>query len=76
MFSILCKSTPQPRCTTGLEKYTHKNMPGAYTGISLVMPSNINWFAPTIKFMNFTAHDSSADLMVTSTLSITCSKMK
>ena len=40
------------------------------------MPSNISWFVPTMKFMNFTAHSSSADLMATSTLSTTCSKRK
>jgi hypothetical protein len=40
------------------------------------MSSSNNWFAPTMKFMNLTAHNSSADLMATSTLRTTCSEMK
>lgn len=48
-----------------------RQMP-AYRGNSRVNPSNNNWFAPTIKLVSFTAHVSSADLIGSFTLFITC----
>lgn len=47
-----------------------------YKGNSRVNPSNNSWFVPTMKFINLTAHTSSADSTWTFTFLITCPNQK